>query len=57
MSRDDMFVTKEYVYFPNLLCGIQHTLVAMIFFSAHVNLSFTANDTAYSYKLLSLLFC
>lgn len=52
-----MFVTKEYVYFPNLLCGIQHALVAVIFFSAHVNPSFIANDTGYSYKLLSHLFC
>jgi len=46
MSSDDIFVTKEYMYFSNLLCEILHTLVALIFFSAHVNLSFIANDTA-----------
>lgn len=45
------------MYFPNLLCEILHSLVALIFFSAHVNLSFIANDIAHSYELLSLLFC
>jgi len=57
MSRDDIFVTKECMYFPNLLCEILHTLVELIFFNAHANVYFIANGTAYSYKLLSLLFC
>lgn len=46
MSRYEIYVSKEYMYFPYLLCEILRTLVALIFFSAYVNLSFKANDTA-----------